>query len=194
MPDILIHRRQFPGRHVFEVVIGDILRQETDAIVNAANGCLVHGGGVALAISRAAGAEMDDDGLRIVRDEGPVPTGRAVATLAGRLPFKGIIHAVGPQYGQGNEENLLISALLASFGIAHERGWASVAFPAVSAGIFAVPHIICARAYRRSVEEFFTAYPTTQVTLLRLVLVRGPLADAVRNEMDSIDKPPTGLS
>jgi O-acetyl-ADP-ribose deacetylase (regulator of RNase III) len=186
MPDILVHRREFPGKRLFEVVIGDLLRQQTDAIVNAANGCLVHGGGVALAISRAAGAAMDDDGLRIIRDQGAVPTGQAVVTVAGSLPFKGIIHAVGPQYGQGDEENLLISALLASFAIAHERGWASVAFPAVSAGIFAVPHVICARAYRRAVEEFYAAYPRTTVTLLRLVLVRGPLLDVVKNEMDSI--------
>ncbi len=73
--------------------------------------------------------------------------GSAVVTTAGKLPFKGVIHAVGPRFGEGEEEDKLRQALLAAFRCAEERRWQSVSFPAVSSGIFAVPLEICARAY-----------------------------------------------
>src|SRR5207248_1606465 len=88
----------------------------------------------------------------LVKKAGPFPTGSAVVTTAGKLPFKGVIHAVGPRFGEGNEEHKLFLALTAAWKCATERDWTSVAFPAVSAGIFAVPLEICARAYVRAVR------------------------------------------
>src|SRR2546428_11655260 len=131
---------------LFEVVRGDLLQEPVDAIVNAANGHLAHGGGVAGIISRAAGPALQQESDRIVASRGPFPTGAAVLTTAGNLPFKGVIHAVGPRYGEGDEEQKLIQALTAAFALAAEKGWTSVSFPAVSSGIFAVPLDICARA------------------------------------------------
>ena len=92
------------------------------------------------------------------------------------LPFKGVIHAVGPRYGEGDEENKLAAALSAAFAIAAEKGWSSVSFPAVSSGIFAVPVAICARAYVRAARA-------SALRELRLCLRDQPVIDAVLNEM-----------
>jgi O-acetyl-ADP-ribose deacetylase (regulator of RNase III) len=175
----VIAREEYAGGRAFEVVSGNLLEQDVDAIVNAANGHLAHGGGVAAAIARAAGPELVEEGDRIVAECGPVPVGEAVVTTAGRLPFEGVIHTVGPHLGLGHEEDRLVQALGAAFVKAHEQGWASVAFPAVSSGIFAVPPDVCARAYVRAVRGFFAAHPGSSVRTLRLCLFEGPLVPLV---------------
>src|SRR5205814_6845758 len=109
---IIAQEEVAPGR-LFQVVRGDLLKQPVEAIVNAANGRLAHGGGVAGIISRAAGPALQAESDRIVRSRGPIPTGSAVVTTAGKLPFKGVIHAVGPRLGEGKEEDKLRQALLA---------------------------------------------------------------------------------
>ena len=147
-----------------------------DAIVNAANGALAHGGGVAGVISRAAGPALQDASDAMVRTHGYFATGSAVATTAGKLPFKGVIHAVGPRFGEGDEEKKLFQALSSAFAIAVENGWQSVSFPAVSAGIFAVPLEICARAYVR-------AGRSSPLRKARLCLRDQPIIDAVLREM-----------
>ncbi len=180
MPGKLIKSLDFPGGRRFEVAVYDLLFEPTDAIVNAANGGLSHGGGVAAAISKAAGPELDEEGDRIVAEHGRVPVGGAVVTTAGKLPFKGVIHAVGPQMGDGDEENRIVQALWTAFLRAHERGWQSVSFPGISSGIFAVPHDICARAYLKAVDKFWADHPDSSVTLIRLVLFEGPLLEEVK--------------
>jgi O-acetyl-ADP-ribose deacetylase (regulator of RNase III) len=179
----VIAREEYPGGRVFEVVEGDLLSEPVDAIVNAANGHLAHGGGVAAAIARAAGPALVEDGDCIVGRSGVVDVGDAVVTTAGRLPFKGVIHAVGPHQGIGREEELLVQALAVAFRRAHERGWSSVSFPAVSSGIFAVPLEVCARAYVRAVRAFFDAHPDSSVRRIRLCLFPGPLGKLVKAEL-----------
>ncbi|HWV91564.1 MAG TPA: macro domain-containing protein [Burkholderiales bacterium] len=154
---------------------GNLLDEPVDAIVNAANGHLAHGGGVAGIISRAAGPELQAESDRLVHEQGPFPTGSAVITTPGRLPFKGVIHAVGPRQGEGDEEAKLYRALVAAFACAKERGWSSVSFPAVSSGIFAVPLDVCARAYLKAMR----ASPLSKV---RLCLRDQPIIDAVLKE------------
>ena len=168
----------------FSVVIHDLLKERVDCIVNAANGMLAHGGGVAAAIARAAGKGLIEDGNRIVREKGKIPTGGAVVTSSGNLPFKRVIHAVGPRMGQGDEENKLVKALESSFLRAHERGWSSLSFPGISSGIFAVPHEICARAYIGAVTEFYERYPESTLKNIRLCLFEGPLLDVVKKELE----------
>jgi O-acetyl-ADP-ribose deacetylase len=158
------------------VVKGNLLEQPVDAIVNAANGHLAHGGGVAGIISRAAGAQLQEESDALVLSHGPYETGEAVTTTAGRLPFKAVIHAVGPRYGEGDEERKLVQALLAAFSLANEKGWESVAFPAVSSGIFAVPLDICARAYLAAARR-------APLRKVRLCLRDQPVIDAVLQEM-----------
>jgi O-acetyl-ADP-ribose deacetylase len=156
-------------------VRGNLLDEPVDAIVNAANGHLAHGGGVAGVISRAAGPALQQESDLLIQRQGPVPTGTAVVTAAGKLPFKGVIHAVGPRQGEGDEEAKLFRALVSAFACAKERGWSSVAFPAVSSGIFAVPLDVCARAYLKAMR----ASPLSKV---RLCLRDQPIIDAVLKE------------
>ena len=159
------------------MVRGDLLKEPVEAIVNAANGHLAHGGGVAGIISRAAGPALQAESDALVAARGPLATGAAVVTTAGALPFKGVIHAVGPRYGEGDEEEKLFDALSSAFGLALDKGWNSVSFPAVSSGIFAVPLDICARAYLRAAR----ASPLRNV---RLCLRDQPVIDAVMLEMN----------
>ena len=158
------------------MVRGNLLEEPVDAIVNAANGHLAHGGGVAGIISRAAGPTLQEESDRLVAARGPFATGTAVATTAGKLPFKAVIHAVGPRYGEGDEEQKLVKALSAAFALAAERGWQSLAFPAVSAGIFSVPLDICARAYVAAVRS-------ARLRKVRLCLRDQPVIDAVLKEL-----------
>ncbi len=144
--------------------------------MNAANGHLAHGGGVAGIISRAAGPELQAESDRIVARLGTLATGTAVVTTAGRLPFKGVIHAVGPRYGEGDEEEKLVKALTAAFARAQEHRWESVSFPAVSSGIFAVPLEICARAYLAAARR-------APLRNVRLCLRDQPVIDAVLKEL-----------
>ena len=173
---VLAERAYAPGR-AFCVVQGDLLEEPVAAIVNAANGRLAHGGGVAALISRAAGPALQEESDRIMRERGPLPAGSAVVTGAGRLAFKGVIHAVGPRQGEGDEEAKLVRALAAAFACAREKGWYSVSFPALSSGIFAVPPEVCARAY-------LAAARIAPLSQLRLCLRDQPVIDAVLKELD----------
>jgi O-acetyl-ADP-ribose deacetylase (regulator of RNase III) len=157
-------------------VRGNLLEEPVDAIVNAANGHLAHGGGVAGIIARAAGPELQKESDLLVQKHGAFPTGSAVVTTAGKLPFKGVIHAVGPRQGEGDEEAKLYQALTEAFRLATMRGWSSVSFPAVSSGIFAVPLPVCARAYVKAAR----ASPLRNV---RLCLRDQPVIDAVLKEL-----------
>ena len=176
MPAGILAEILFDGAHLFRVVQGNLLEEPVDAIVNAANGMLAHGGGVAGIISRAAGPALQEESDRIVGEHGAFPTGSAVVTTAGNLPFKGVIHAVGPRFGEGHEEKKLVRALSAAFACARERGWHSVSFPAVSSGIFAVPLDICARAYLKAVRD-------AKVANVRLCLRDAPVIEAVMAEL-----------
>jgi O-acetyl-ADP-ribose deacetylase (regulator of RNase III) len=157
-------------------VRGNLLEEPVDAIVNAANGLLAHGGGVAGIIARAAGPALQAESDRALTMKGPFASGSAVSTSAGRLAFKGVIHAVGPRQGEGDEERKLEQALAAAFAIAREKGWQSVSFPAVSAGIFAVPPDVCARAYVKAARA-------AGLSKVRLCLRDQPVIDAVLGEL-----------
>ncbi|MFN2441087.1 MAG: macro domain-containing protein [Thermoanaerobaculia bacterium] len=132
------------------IIEGDLTTLEVDAIVNAANSGLQHGGGVAGAIVRRGGQCIQDESDRI----GFVPTGGAAATGAGSLPAKWVIHAVGPRMGEGDEDRKLESATRAALERAVELGAESIAFPAISTGIFGYPMDRCARIMLRTVSTF----------------------------------------
>lgn len=121
---------------------GDITEIEVDAVVNAANSSLLGGGGVDGAIHRRGGPEIlaACRDLRTAAYGSGLPTGQAVATTAGRLPARHVIHTVGPVYAKGvDRTGLLRSCYVESLRVADELGAASVAFPAVSAGIYGWP-------------------------------------------------------
>jgi len=120
-----------------QVVQGDITKLEVDAIVNAANSALAGGGGVDGAIHRAAGPELAREATRFA----PCPTGDAVITPGFRLPAKFVIHTVGPVWrgGRAGEAELLASCYRKSLSLAAEHGARTVAFPAISTGIYGYP-------------------------------------------------------
>ena len=141
---------------VLELVEGDITEMQTDAIVNAANAQLILGGGVAGAIRRKGGPEIQTQCSEI----GGTFVGGAVITTGGNLKAKHVIHAVGPRMGEGSEDEKLANATLNSLNVANENNLTSIAFPAISAGIFGFPIQRCARIMLRTTIEYLKT-PTT---------------------------------
>jgi O-acetyl-ADP-ribose deacetylase len=142
------------------VVWGDITTQDVDAIVNAANSRLVPGAGVAGAIAAAGGPEIYEESRRVLEERysGGVPTGSAVATGAGNLPCRWVIHAVGPVYDSAPDASqLLASCYRESLRIAGELGAKTIAFPAVSTGVFGYPLEEAAQVALTTVRDTATA-------------------------------------
>ena len=130
---------EIAGR-ALELVEGDITEMDTDAIVNAANAQLILGGGVAGAIRRKGGPQIQAECDRI----GGTFVGGAVLTTGGKLKARHVIHAVGPQMGEGQEDDKLRNATVNSLKLADEHKLKSIAFPAISTGIFGFPIERCA--------------------------------------------------
>jgi O-acetyl-ADP-ribose deacetylase (regulator of RNase III) len=138
------------------LVQGDITRQYTDAIVNAANTSLMGGGGVDGAIHRAGGPQILAECQAIVTKQGRLPTGQAVITSGGNLPAKYVIHTVGPIWhgGSSDEDQLLASAYRESLRLAEKHNLKSVAFPSISTGAYGYPVAEAARVALRTVIAF----------------------------------------
>ena len=153
------------------VVIGDITRQDVTAIVNAANSTLLGGGGVDGAIHRAGGPEILRECQEIRKTTYPdgLPTGQAVITTGGNLPAKYVIHTVGPIYGQEQEREaeLLAACYQNSLLLALQHGASSVAFPAISTGVYGYPKQEAAQIASTTIKDFLTA--DKQIQQVRLV-------------------------
>jgi len=162
MADILFETNLSCGASL-QVVKGDITDEEVDAIVNAANSGLAHGGGVAGAIVRAGGKAIQEESYAIA----PVPTGSAKSTAAGTLKAKRVIHAVGPRMGEGNEDMKLASAVRSALDVAHDEGLASLSMPAISSGIFGYPKDRCAEVLLQTTLLFFQEYPDSPLQIVR---------------------------
>jgi O-acetyl-ADP-ribose deacetylase len=160
------------------IVRGDITDQHVDAIVNAANSSLLGGGGVDGAIHRRGGPAIlaECRALRTCRLPGGLPPGQAVATTAGDLPARWVIHTVGPVWSAGEDRSsLLASCYVDSLRVADELGAATVAFPAVSAGAFGWPVDDAARIAVAAVRS-----ATSAVADVRFVLFSEEVAAAFR--------------
>jgi O-acetyl-ADP-ribose deacetylase (regulator of RNase III) len=139
-----------------ELVQGDITNERTDAIVNAANSSLMGGGGVDGAIHRAGGPAILEECKKVRATEWPdgLPTGEAVATTAGDLPATWVIHTVGPVYAKGEDRShLLASCHTKSLEVASEVGAKTIAFPAISTGVYGYPVEEAAGIAIRSVSQ-----------------------------------------
>jgi len=137
-----------------EIIQGDITTLAVDAIVNAANVHLQHGGGVAWAISRKGGPSIQAESNAIIEARGPLETGDAVITGAGKLPAKFVIHTPGPVWGEGDEDRKLRKSIRNSLALADEKGLKSIAFPAISTGIYGFPVERAAKVMLAEAEEY----------------------------------------
>jgi O-acetyl-ADP-ribose deacetylase (regulator of RNase III) len=164
---------------------GDITAQEVDAIVNAANNSLLGGGGVDGAIHRAGGPEILEECRRL----GGCATGEAKATTAGRLPARYVVHTVGPVWHGGghDEDELLASCHRASLLVAAELGCRTVAFPAISTGVYGFPVARAARVAVGSVAESLAEQDLDEV---RFVLFDGNAHDEFASALDELRRQP----
>src|SRR5215467_12497465 len=153
------------------VKVGDLTKENVDAIVNAANGTLLGGGGVDGAIHRAGGPEILKECREIRRVQYPdgLPTGQAVITTAGKMMAKCVIHTVGPVYGSGGKEKakLLAACYRNSLQLAIDNKLKTVAFPAISTGIYGYPLGEAAKVSSSAIEQFLSA--DTSIQEVRLI-------------------------
>jgi O-acetyl-ADP-ribose deacetylase (regulator of RNase III) len=157
---------------------GDITAEQVDAIVNAANSQLRHGAGVAGAIVSRGGMEIQRESDAWVRQHGPVAHPEPAYTRAGRLPCRYVIHAVGPVWGEGEEDAKLAAAVTGSLRCAEELELQSIAFPAISTGIFGFPRARAARVMLEAIQRYLMAEVQTNLRQVRLVLYDPPSLQA----------------
>lgn len=162
-----LFEHHLPTGQTIQVGQGDLTSQATEAIVNAANEYLQHGGGVAGAISRKGGPTIQQESNAWVRQHGRVQTGTAAITGAGRLPTKYVIHAVGPMWGHGDDEPKLASAVQSALALADQYQVSSIAIPGISSGIFGGPKDICARVIIQAVVVYIEQHPDTSLQEIR---------------------------
>jgi len=162
----------------FSLYQGDITDERVDAIVNAANECLRHGGGVAAAIVRKGGRQIEKESRQIMldRNERPLSIGDAVYTKGGNLSCRYVIHTVGPRWNHHDRQRsslLLQRACMESLCLAAELKLSSIAFPAVSSGIFGMPKSLCAQVMFKAIEEFSSSTDARFSTLrdVRIVVI-----------------------
>ena len=161
-------RLNIDGRSL-TVVEGDLATQDVHAVVNAANEQLQHGGGVARALAHAAGPALQDESDAWIGEHGEVGPGQAAVTGGGALPADHVVHVVGPRYREGQDnEGLLRQAVTVALDAARDAGAASVALPAISAGIFGYPPAEAASVIASTCAEWLRGAPGT-VTEIRLV-------------------------
>ena len=170
----LLYEYIFSNGKVIQVAQGNLVVEETDVIVNAANGDLSHGGGVAMYISQGGGPTIQQESFAYVKEHGRVETGDAVMTSGGNLKAKWVAHAVGPIWGNhdGDEPVLLYNAVQAALREANAKEAKSIALPGISSGIFGGPKDVCALTAIKAAFDYLVdtpGLPPTSIDLVRFV-------------------------
>jgi O-acetyl-ADP-ribose deacetylase (regulator of RNase III) len=171
-----------PGDRRLRLVQGDLTDQDVDAIVNAANEHLAHGAGVAGAIVRRGGPQIQKESDAWVRERGPVDHAHPALTGAGRLSCRYVIHAVGPVWGEGDEDAKLEAAIRGSLDLAAMHKLQSLAVPAISTGIFGFPKARAGRVIIQAVLDHLEAQSQTSLREVRIVVFDREAAEAFRSE------------
>jgi O-acetyl-ADP-ribose deacetylase len=179
-----INKYQFASRQTLEICKGDITKVASDAIVNAANSHLMHGGGVAAAIARQGGEAIGRESQEWVKMHGPVINAKPAITSGGKLPCKYVIHAVGPIWGEGDEDRKLNDAIKGSLITAEGLNVVSIAFPAISTGIFGFPKERAAKIMIRSIQDYFKENPMSKINTVKIVLIDEPTLQVFRNTFE----------
>jgi O-acetyl-ADP-ribose deacetylase len=165
----VLTKHVLPTSQTIQIVQGDITTEAVDAIVNAANEHLQHGGGVAWAISKKGGPAIQKESDAWLRQHGLVPHAHPAWTSGGLLLAKYVIHAVGPVWGDGDEDKKLSEAVTGSLRVADELKCSSIALPAISTGIFGFPKDRAAGVIFAAIEKYFESNPSN-LKLVRLAL------------------------
>jgi O-acetyl-ADP-ribose deacetylase (regulator of RNase III) len=168
--------KSLASNQIVQIVQGDITIEEVDAIVNAANERLQHGGGVAWAISKKGGSAIQRESDLWIRQHGPVSHSHPAWTSGGRLPAKYVIHAVGPGWGDGDEDRKLSDAVTGSLRVADELKCSSIAMPAISTGIFGFPKERAAEIIFSAIEDYFESNPSN-IKVVKLTMFDQPTVD-----------------
>jgi O-acetyl-ADP-ribose deacetylase len=166
----ILKERNLPTGQSLQIVQGDITTDAVDAIVNAANEHLQHGGGVAWAIVRRGGDVIQKESDQWIRQHGTVSHADPAWTSGGSLHAKYVIHAVGPVWGDGDEDNKLADAVTGSLRVADELKCESISMPAISTGIFGFPKDRAAGIIFSSIEKYFASVPPQTLKTVRIVL------------------------
>ena len=174
----LLREKTLPGGQKLEIVQGNLTLEAVEAIVNAANRELQHGGGVAWAIARQGGEAIQRESDAWVRQHGPVSHAEPAFTSGGKLPCKYVLHAVGPVWGEGNEDAKLAAAISGSLRRAEELQLESIAFPAISTGIFGFPKERAAKIILAEIEKYFAEQNQAGIKLVRITLFDQPTSEA----------------
>ena len=174
----VLKERKLPTRQTIQIMQGDITIEEVDAIVNAANEHLQHGGGVAWAISKRGGPAIQQESDEWIRTYGQVSHSHPAWTSGGLLPAKYVIHAVGPVGGVSDEDIKLAAAVTGSLRVADELELKSIAFPAISTGIFGFPKERAAKIIFEAIEIYFKENTSSGINIVKLVLFDQPTIDA----------------
>jgi len=159
-----------PSGLQIEIAQGDLTQEPVDAVVNAANRHLQHGGGLAAALLRRGGPIIQQESDAWVQEHGPVSHELPAWTHSGSLPCKYIIHTVGPVWGEGAEDEKLTAAVQGSLDLAVQLDLQSIALPAISTGIFGFPRELAARVILGAICSWAADHPNTSLTLARLTL------------------------
>ena len=184
-----IAERRLPAGQRILLIHGDLTEQRVEAIVNAANARLAHGGGVAGAIARRGGPSIQAESDAWVRQHGPASAERPALTGAGDLPCRYVIHAVGPVWGEGDEDARLQQAVRSALALAEELGLASLALPAISTGIYGFPLARAAPLLIEAVEGFLNALPASRLREVRITLFDDPALEIFRAALDRSGPP-----
>ncbi|HJQ14161.1 MAG TPA: macro domain-containing protein [Anaerolineales bacterium] len=176
MNAVLVEKK-LKSTQTIKIVQGDITIEAVDAIVNAANEYLQHGGGVARTISRQGGPVIQKESDTWVREHGRVTHANPAWTSGGRLPAKYVIHAVGPVWGDGDEDSKLEAAVIGSLRVADELKCSSVALPAISTGIYGFPKDRAAGVIFSAIEKYLTDDLSSGLETIKLVLYDQPTVD-----------------
>src|SRR5271157_30111 len=168
MNKVLMERVLSTGQTI-QIAQGDLTTETTDAIVNAANEHLSHGGGVAWAIVRGGGEIIQQESDEWIRVHGTISHARPAWTSGGHLSARYVIHAVGPVWGDGDEDNKLAAAVNGSLEVADELKCSSISFPAISTGIYGFPKERAADLIFSAIENYFS-HRQSGIKLIRLVL------------------------
>ena len=177
MNTVLVERVLSTGQ-TLQIVQGDITVEPVDAIVNAANEHLQHGGGVAWAISKKGGPAIQKESGAWIREHGRVSHSAPAWTSGGLLPAKYVIHAVGPVWGEGDEDRKLATAVTGSLHLADQLKCSAIAIPAISTGIYGFPKGRAAGIILSALETYFLENRSSGLKTIKVVLFDQSTVDA----------------